>query len=485
MFTSINSLFQIRGNLYATDFLDIFIIGLLLYSLFVFFRKTRTYLVLIGITITIALYFMAKSFNLYVTLIALRYFVGVAALLFVIIFQNEIRRYFEFLGLVGTRQIKVGPLAPRNTNVTEMIQACVKMAQAKIGALIVIKGNDNIDQYIDGGVDIDGILSEELFLSIFDPHSLGHDGAVIIGNNRISKFSAHLPLSTNFKEIGKHGTRHSAALGLTEVTDALCIVVSEEKGSISICRDGKLKTLAQYAELEKELEKFLKSKYTNEKQESFIIRFIKDNFLLKVGAFACAFVIWFFVAYQSGIVHKTYSIPVKLDNLPDDSLIISYTPKEINVNVSGRGNDTFTKFNTDDIKIDLALTKLNNGANKEIITRKNITIPDNVSLDSFEPTTVLMTVQKYFSVDIPIRTKTKGTLQKNTEIKSIVVNPDSIKLWVPQGQQAPVEIETETIDISNQTDSVIVPVKLIIPDGLRLVNAAETVNVAFTIEKKQ
>lgn len=180
MFTQINSLFQLKGNLYATDFLDIIIIGLLLYSLFVFLRNTRTYLVFIGIAFTVGLYFVAKSFNLYVTLMALKYFVGVAALIFVIIFQNEIRKYFEFLGLVGTRQIKVGALAPRSPSTTELIQACVKMAQAKTGALVIIQGKDDIDQFIDGGIDLDALISEELFLSIFDNHSEGHDGAVII-----------------------------------------------------------------------------------------------------------------------------------------------------------------------------------------------------------------------------------------------------------------------------------------------------------------
>lgn len=485
MFTQINSLFQLKGNLYATDFLDIIIIGLLLYSLFVFLRNTRTYLVFIGIAFTVGLYFVAKSFNLYVTLMALKYFVGVAALIFVIIFQNEIRKYFEFLGLVGTRQIKVGALAPRSPSTTELIQACVKMAQAKTGALVIIQGKDDIDQFIDGGIDLDALISEELFLSIFDNHSEGHDGAVIIKNNRVTKFSAHLPLSTNFKEIGKHGTRHSAALGLSEVSDALAIVVSEEKGSISVCKDGKLKTLQQFADLEKELDKYIKQKFIPAGPANFISKSIKRDFILKVGALFTAFVIWFFAAYQTGIMQKSYAIPINLDKLPSDTVVESYTPKEITVHLSGRGKNVFDNITPTDITVNLELAELKNGANKETLTRKNIHIPDNLTLDSFEPNSVLMTVQKYYLADIPIRAKTKGTVQKNVEIKSVVVNPETIKLWVPQGIAAPKEIQTETIDISSQTVSVIVPVKLIIPDNLRTLNQDTAINIALTIEKKQ
>jgi len=485
MVSEINNLFQFQGNLYPTDFLDILIIGLLLYSLFVFLRNTRTYLVFFGIAITVALYFVAKSLNLYVTLLTLRYFVGVAALIFVIIFQNEIRKYFEFLGLVGTRQIKVGPLAPRSPSTAEIIQACVKMAQTKTGALIIIQGKDDIDQFVDGGIDLDALISEELFMSIFDDHSEGHDGAVIVKNNRVAKFAAHLPLSTNFKEIGKHGTRHSAGLGLSEVSDSLAIIVSEEKGTISICKEGKMKVLTQFTDLEKELDKYIKAKFIPTPPANFIAKSIKRDFLLKVGALATAFVIWFFAAYQTGIVHKSYTVPIKLDKLPSDIVVESYTPKEILVNVSGRGNDIYKNVDVDDIQVKLNVEDLANGANKASLTRKNIVIPENLTLVSFEPTSVLMTAQKYYLAEIPIRAKTKGTVQKNVEIKSVVVNPESIKVWIPESVEAPKEIETETIDISTQNESVIVPVKLVMPETIRTLSQDTAINVALTIENKQ
>src|SRR3989304_4816064 len=115
MFNQINNLVRLKENLYLTDFLDILIIALLIYTLFLFLRNTRTLMAFLGLAFAVGLYLIAKSFNLYVTLMALKYFVGVAVLIFVIIFQSEIRKYFEFLGLIGSSQILQLPLPPGHT----------------------------------------------------------------------------------------------------------------------------------------------------------------------------------------------------------------------------------------------------------------------------------------------------------------------------------------------------------------------------------
>jgi len=296
MLPEISNTIQLKSGLYLTDLLDIFIIGLLIYSIFTFLRRTRAYLALIGIAFTVGLYLLAKGLNLHVTLIALKYFVSVSLIIFVIIFQNEIRKYFEFIGLIGTRHIKVRPINTRSLSTTEIIQSCVIMAQDRIGALIVVQGKDDLDAFIDGGIALDGIVSEELILSIFDNHSEGHDGALIVSNNRISKFAAHLPLSTNFKEIGKHGTRHSAALGLAELSDALCLVVSEERAQISVCRNGKMKVLTDFTDLGVELDVFIKDKFTPA-PNSIFSQLIEHNFWYKAGALLIAAIIWFGASY--------------------------------------------------------------------------------------------------------------------------------------------------------------------------------------------
>src|SRR5262249_3136950 len=128
-----------------------------------------------------------------------------------------------------------------------------KLVLDKTGALIVLHGRDPLHRHVDGGWDLDGALSQPLLDSIFDPHSLGHDGAVLVQRGRLARFGCHLPLS---KQLSDLGTRHAAALGVTERTDALCIVVSEQRGTITVSRNGELETLPDSRVLQQRLEAF-------------------------------------------------------------------------------------------------------------------------------------------------------------------------------------------------------------------------------------
>ena len=481
-FSGPTSLFQFTGNIYPTDFLDIFIIALFIYSLFYLFRKTRTFLVFVGLFIVIALYAIARIFNLYLTSLALQYFFGISVIMFVIIFQQEIRKYFELVGLIGTRQIKVGALSVKSPSSQEIIQSCIKMAGAKIGCLIVLQGNDSLDLLTEGGIQLDGLISEEALLSIFDPHSEGHDGALVITNNRISKFGAHLPLSNNFKEIGKHGTRHSAALGLAETSDALCIVTSEEHGTISVCHDGKMKTLDSFADLEKEINKFIREKFAPPSAHTFTRIF--SHLGLKSAALLSAAVLWFFSAYQAGIIKKTYSVPVNFSRLPSNIQIENYSPKDINLTLSGRGDVIFSQITAGDFQISLDASDIKNGVNQLEIFQSNIVRPLNLTLTSIDPSTILLTAKKYISYKLPISVTTKGTPAKGFQVKNITITPTTLDIWIPENASSPAQIATETIDITGLKDSFVVPARLLIPEGLKLQKPdLVTATIALTIEK--
>ena len=144
------------------------------------------------------------------------------------------------------------------------------MAKKRIGALIVLQGNDPLERHINGGTSLDGLVSEPLLESLFDPHSIGHDGAVIINGNRIAKFGCHLPLSINTSKYGNIGLRHTAALGLAERSDAICVVVSEEKGTISTGLSGNIsRRFNNAAALHERIGAILYSQHTEEKITSF------------------------------------------------------------------------------------------------------------------------------------------------------------------------------------------------------------------------
>ncbi|MEK7120286.1 MAG: DNA integrity scanning protein DisA nucleotide-binding domain protein, partial [Patescibacteria group bacterium] len=153
----------------------------------------------------------------------------------VIIFQKEIRRLLEIIGVWGIQRKMT---VPADLTLLSVSEAARYFVSHKIGSLIVFPGQEPLERFLEGGTDLNGEVSTALLTSIFDDSSPGHDGAVIIKGNKLKKFAVHLPLGENIEAVKNFGTRHRAALGLAEKTDALCVVTSEEKGTISVARDG-------------------------------------------------------------------------------------------------------------------------------------------------------------------------------------------------------------------------------------------------------
>lgn len=486
MFPSTATLEKIQhllGTLRVTDFLDLLIITLFVYTLFLFVRRMRSTLVFWGFGITLVLYYLAQTFDLYLTFVALRYFAGVALIIFAIIFQSEIKKYVEVLGLIGSRQLKVGKLAPKSPHIEGIIQACVQMAQAKTGAIIVIQADSDLTDIVEGGVKLDGVVSEELLMSIFFPKSPGHDGAVIISNSRVHLFGAQLPLSTNFKEIGKHGTRHSAALGLSEVSDALCIVCSEEKGTISIAKDGKLKTLDDYNSLEKEIAKYLRTKELDN-NETLLKHFLTHNTSLKIAALFLSVFIWTFAVFQAGTFSRTFAVPVNMQNIPSDSVFESYSPKQITLTIEGRGDTSLNEFSPQDFKVNIDASSIQTGVTKLQIAEKDIELPPNLDLVSYSPDSILINSLKYYTATVPVIADLKGTPQEGLVVASVAIIPSQVEIQVPDGTAAPSELKTELIDLSKLKETLIKPVKLVVPRQIRIKDNQIEVNVAITIEKQ-
>jgi diadenylate cyclase len=239
------------------DLIDIVIVTTLVYTAVVWIRRTQARFVAIGLFVLAVLYVVAEAVDLQLTTWVLRSFFAISLVIVVVLFQEELRQLFERLGVWSMRRGRraVAPSLPADI----LVEALTEMAHRRVGGLVVLPGTQPIARHVRGGLALDGVVSVPLLMSIFDPHSPGHDGAVILEGDRVTRFAAHLPLSTNFVALAGVGTRHSAALGLAEVTDALCLVVSEERGEISVARDGALRRLAEPAgELTAEIARFLR-----------------------------------------------------------------------------------------------------------------------------------------------------------------------------------------------------------------------------------
>jgi diadenylate cyclase len=221
------------------DIIDIVIVGLLIRQLYIWMRGTIAAQIFIGLLFLVFLSFISELINLRVMNWLLRFIGDVWVLAFIILFQPELRR---LLMLVANNPLFRLVFKPSVTAVIdEIIEAVAEMSQKQFGALIVIPRQTGIRSIIETGVPIQAKVTKELLLTIFFPRSPLHDGAVVISGDRVEAAACTLPLSAQSK-IGNFllGTRHRAALGLSEISDAVVIVVSEETGTISLAEGGKL-----------------------------------------------------------------------------------------------------------------------------------------------------------------------------------------------------------------------------------------------------
>ena len=171
--------------------------------------------------------------------------ISIAAIAFVVVLQPELRAALEELGrknflasLLDSNKREDGRFSDRTVN--EIVKACVEMGKVKTGALIVIEHNQSLQEYERTGIDVDGIISSQLLINIFEHNTPLHDGAVIVRGNRVVSATCYLPLSDNMALSKDLGTRHRAGVGISEVTDSLTVIVSEETGKISVAYGGAL-----------------------------------------------------------------------------------------------------------------------------------------------------------------------------------------------------------------------------------------------------
>jgi diadenylate cyclase len=221
------------------DILDIIIVAFLFYRVFLLIRGTRAAQMFIGLFLLIIVSFVARWLNMNALNWILSSLKTVWIIAFVILFQPELRRALSLLG--QNRILGYFIKVEESSTVSEIVKACHQLTQNGLGAIIAIEQDVGLRNYIETGTPIDGHVTAELLVTIFTPPSPLHDGAIIIEKNRIIAAGCILPLSQNPRLAKSLGTRHRAGLGLSEETDALVIIASEETRTISLAHGGKLK----------------------------------------------------------------------------------------------------------------------------------------------------------------------------------------------------------------------------------------------------
>lgn len=240
---ALRGLLQQLNRMQWSDYLDIILVAFLIYRCLPLIRSGPTARIAKVVVTAVILAWVASFLHMYTISFLLNQLLTVGLIALVVLFQPELRRVLDHLGNVNLQTILGGqkPVDAMDAVIDQTVQACEVMSREKIGALIVFARNDQLDEYFKTGTQIDGKVSEQLLRNIFFPKASLHDGAMIIRGGRVAAAGCVLPLSESSRLSADLGTRHRAGVGMSEASDAVVVIVSEETGTISVAVGGMLK----------------------------------------------------------------------------------------------------------------------------------------------------------------------------------------------------------------------------------------------------
>ena len=375
-----------------TDLVDIAVVALLLWGLVVWTRRAR--MALLGLAFLGVFYHLiAQQFKLQLTTWILQGFFAALVVVVVVVFQDDLRRLFEQIARLSLRR-----KAPRPdpSSLGTLTRGLYQLAAKRRGALVVLPGREPIERhFLQHGVPLDAEISEELLDSLFDPGSAGHDGALVMQNNRIKEFGVHLPLSENRDELKGGGTRHAAALGLAERSDALCLVVSEERGTIGIAARGQLEILdnPDAGKLADRIRSYLQRTGTQVNARRVEWRRWGRRLVEGLLSFALALGAWLAFVPGATLEEAVLQVPVAVENMPEGYALKDVKPQEVEIAVVGPRRDMFLASNADfQVVIDANLVRL--GRRTFEVSAQSVRHATGLKIKSIKPDKVKLTVQK-------------------------------------------------------------------------------------------
>jgi len=443
----VESALEILRTFRILDLIDIAIISVMISALLIWFKNRATRFVFFGITLLGVIYILARFFQLYLTTVVLQAFFAIVLFVLVVIFQEDLRRFFERLALLGRFRKKSYSVTDFNQSAETLAESTAEFSRKRIGALIVIQGKDPLDRHLAGGSNLDGLLSQPILESIFDPHSIGHDGAVLVDGNRVMRFGCHLPLSANAARHGNLGLRHTAALGLSERSDAICIVVSEERGIISLARGEMIQEIPNASALRIELEAFFEKRAPLSKSQS-IVNWLKQNQREKVLALFLASILWIVFGYQRETIGREFVVPIEYLNAPVEWVLEEPKVTEAKVLIMGT-YQAFQLAPAESIKLSVDLSQLRPGTQEISLTRDMVKAPSNLSVASITPGRIKITTSRLIRLAVPIEVLTENQPPRELSVQSITASPAEAQILIPRRLRGKkIRIMTEPIDLS-------------------------------------
>ena len=450
------------------DIIDIGLVSYILLRFYVLFRGTNAFRVLIGMTILWFFQQVAVSLGLVVTSWVVQGVVALGAFIIIVIFRNEIRN------VLLARNLKsiLWDFSSKTviTAIETIVQSVHEMAQQKCGALLVFPGKEDLEEVVQGGIPWKGAISKEMILSIFWPDNPVHDGAAIFQGDQIDQVTVILPVSRSDNLPSYYGTRHRAALGLAEATDALVILVSEERGDVVVAKDSQLRIVKQKRRLEQILQEHM----------GVAIKKGRESRKEKLAFIAAAL---FSVVFTTGV---WFSVSRGVDTLVTLQVPLEYTKRDLameivktsinTVNLELEGSGALIKsIRPDQVQVRLDLSKSKAGPNTFTISRKNISLPPGVVLKGVTPSVVDVELDVLIKKELPVQIDWVGRLPDHFILEQASVEPKTVEIIGGQRMLEKMKtIYTEKIPLDNlEVEGVITANVALNPASLKIAPGSE------------
>ena len=460
------------------DALDILLNAYILFRLYVLFRGTHVFRVLLSVCVLWAVSRSAQSLGLIITNWAMQGVITAAFFIIIIVFRNEIS------SVVQTRDLKSFfwgiPKYQSNTPFDMIIESVRELAGKKIGALIILPMKQGVDSISTGGTRVNAVLSREMLVSIFWPDNPLHDGAAIIQGNRITRAGVVLPLSQEKNLSSFLGTRHRAALGLSQLTDALVIVVSEERGKVSLVRDGEIRVLNKVSDLEHILRE---NAGTDTKKKGFR----QQTMELALAAVICLSAttgLWF--SFSKGMeTLASHEVPIEFMNPNPGMEITAVSDSNVKLLISG-AKPLINSLRPDQINVKLSLSDARVGANTLPVSHGNITLPPGLQLKRIDPPHVEVTLDALMEKELPIQPQWVGKLPEGFIMKDARAIPPTVKVIGSElTLQDMATVFTEKISLDGLVESGTFAVHLMSNPSSFKTEIKDKILVQYFISKKQ
>ncbi len=403
---------------------DIFDIGLnsyILFRLYVLFRGTPVFRILIGMAVLWFFQGIAISVGLIVTSWVFRGIAAVAALIIIVVFRNEIRNVLQARNF---RSLFWGlPKKSIATPIETIVESVFELAKNKIGALIVFPGKENMEDFVQKGIPWRGAITREMIMSVFWPGNPVHDGAAIVQGNRILEVGCILPLSHRGDLPSYYGTRHRAALGLSENTDAMIIVVSEERGNVAVAKGSRIRTLTGKTQLEQRLRE-----YTGlaAKEGRGGIREKLEISAAAIVSISLISAVWFSVSRGLDTL-MTLEVPIEYMNRDPAKEIADTSVGKVSLKLAGSASLLKT-IQPEQARVRIDLSKSVIGLNSFTITQDNIRFPPGVDLKGVDPPVIEVNLDVLSDKVLPIQVDWVGKLKDDLILENAEITPQEVKI---------------------------------------------------------